>query len=596
MSNQSGHGCNGYVPPGTTEELLRRYALGERHFHSLRLSDADLSGAVLDRADFTFSKFDGTNLSRCSLEGTTLKSVTFYRADLKGVNLRDADLADTQFIEANLSGADLRRAKVKPGMRAQFVDDQYAYWSGIGGTSFSRANLTSALLEDVTWGRVFFYESVLDGARMRGARLDGSIFVRASLAGVSAENSSLVGADFTKARMPNAILRDTVMTGARLEGARANGTQLTDADLAQANLKAADLAGSNLHGARLRGAQLVEANFAQADLRVRDFEETVLDSTCIAGARLDLRASDTWFVLKRRYGGAMSALHLLFVLAFLLPFFVRGLWWSGVGSAQGALLEASTAVRGRALDRAGDFDRSVAAAVSRINRQCDRARADKRLAVLDCRIDTFEVSDDVDQILRSAPEVSQCLAPTCDRWKLANVLLGVDSLHRWPQTDVPLPPIAGKGGWLAAARYEWQRIWPTVREPLLFGTGLLIILYNLLRARLAYEIALLRDQETSAGFTPPRNDVNRLWTLHVRYIRPMMAIAFVVFLWHGFQWLVLTEVWLPRVWSPPDYALGALPGMNAGRPLEAGVSGRDVGPKDPSPSPFGVTDGPNRAK
>lgn len=41
-----------YVPPATVQELLARYAAGERAFPDTELSEADLSGITLDGASF----------------------------------------------------------------------------------------------------------------------------------------------------------------------------------------------------------------------------------------------------------------------------------------------------------------------------------------------------------------------------------------------------------------------------------------------------------------------------------------------------------------------------------------------------------------
>jgi hypothetical protein len=37
-----------YVPPDSTQELLRRYASGERRFPNVDLSDGDFSGVTLE--------------------------------------------------------------------------------------------------------------------------------------------------------------------------------------------------------------------------------------------------------------------------------------------------------------------------------------------------------------------------------------------------------------------------------------------------------------------------------------------------------------------------------------------------------------------
>ena len=69
------------------------------------LSDADLSGADLRRANLSDANLSGADLSDADLSGADLRRANLSDANLSGADLRRADLSD-----ANLSGADLRRA------------------------------------------------------------------------------------------------------------------------------------------------------------------------------------------------------------------------------------------------------------------------------------------------------------------------------------------------------------------------------------------------------------------------------------------------------------------------------------------------------
>ena len=72
-------------PPQSAEELLERYAAGERDFR----------GANLNRA----------NLCEVKLVGATLIGASFTEADLIEADLRGADLRETMFVRTNLSEA-----------------------------------------------------------------------------------------------------------------------------------------------------------------------------------------------------------------------------------------------------------------------------------------------------------------------------------------------------------------------------------------------------------------------------------------------------------------------------------------------------------
>lgn len=82
-----------YRPPTSRAELEKRYANGERLFPETELSDADLSGIVLDGADFErHSWFADADFSGASLRGTS-----FRECNLKCANFSNADLTGTIF-------------------------------------------------------------------------------------------------------------------------------------------------------------------------------------------------------------------------------------------------------------------------------------------------------------------------------------------------------------------------------------------------------------------------------------------------------------------------------------------------------------------
>ncbi len=77
------------------EELLRRYADGERNFVEVDLSRANLSGANLYGADLRNANLSGVDLSGADLRCTRME----------GVNLRDANLECADWHCAEMYGA-----------------------------------------------------------------------------------------------------------------------------------------------------------------------------------------------------------------------------------------------------------------------------------------------------------------------------------------------------------------------------------------------------------------------------------------------------------------------------------------------------------
>lgn len=99
-----------YKPPETREELLQRYASGERNFPRTDVNDADLSGVKLDGASFeSRSWFHDANFAGASLRGTSfrecnIKCASFRHADLVGALFELAAVEDTEFEGAKLAG------------------------------------------------------------------------------------------------------------------------------------------------------------------------------------------------------------------------------------------------------------------------------------------------------------------------------------------------------------------------------------------------------------------------------------------------------------------------------------------------------------
>ena len=94
------------------DELLERYAKGERNLQLADLSGANLRGTNLSGANLRYANLRGTNLSGADLSGANLRYLGLQGADLRNADLSGADLRYTDFRRADLSGADLRDANL----------------------------------------------------------------------------------------------------------------------------------------------------------------------------------------------------------------------------------------------------------------------------------------------------------------------------------------------------------------------------------------------------------------------------------------------------------------------------------------------------
>ncbi|MBE8985736.1 pentapeptide repeat-containing protein [Nostoc sp. LEGE 12450] len=150
----------------TTNEILRRYAMGERNF-----INANLKCAVL-----TSVKLSEINLSYASLSW----------ADLSQANLSKADLTAADLSEANLSGADLNKAYL---MRTN-LNRADLQQTSLRGANLSRANLSEVNLTDAD----------LTGANLSLADLRGAKFHFCNLSGVNLTGAKLIESDLAFAR------------------------------------------------------------------------------------------------------------------------------------------------------------------------------------------------------------------------------------------------------------------------------------------------------------------------------------------------------------------------------------------------------------
>ena len=127
------------------EELLQKYAAGQRQFHSVNLRGIDLQGVNLSEIDFynadlTGADLNDANLSKANLRGTKLVRASFTNANLSelkdchSLNLSWADLSGADLSQANLDGANLKRADLT-GVN-------------IYGATFTNADLTGAIMPD----------------------------------------------------------------------------------------------------------------------------------------------------------------------------------------------------------------------------------------------------------------------------------------------------------------------------------------------------------------------------------------------------------------------------------------------------------------
>lgn len=261
----------------SVQELLEKYAAGERDFAGVNLTEANLSRVHLSRI----------NLSRAILSIANLSGSNLNGADLSYAKLNVARLSGTSLIEANLSGALLNVANL---IRANLTEAELVQAALIRAemirTNLSRANLSEANLNGADLRESKFDRANLNGANLSEADVRGASLVEANLTEANLNGTDLSKADLSGVELRDAELRHANLHRANLCGANLQGANLRWADLSGADLRWADLSDAKLSGANLIGANLSHANLLNTSMVHADLTQTNLMWVHLEGADL----------------------------------------------------------------------------------------------------------------------------------------------------------------------------------------------------------------------------------------------------------------------------------------------------------------------
>jgi uncharacterized protein YjbI with pentapeptide repeats len=197
---------------------------------------ANLTGAVLDDADFSLASFESANLLNASISNTHFESANFNyikSGGLRGTvtyppsnewtirngywlgeyaDLSDASLADAQLIGLKLNNAIFDDADLRSANLSQ---------SNLRYASFDGTDLSSANLENANLQNAWFLEADLSQSNLYLADLSNTLV----------EKTSLVNADLTSAYLSNTRFFESDLTKATLNYATLIMTNLTTSNL-----------------------------------------------------------------------------------------------------------------------------------------------------------------------------------------------------------------------------------------------------------------------------------------------------------------------------------------------------------------------------
>jgi uncharacterized protein YjbI with pentapeptide repeats len=269
------------------EEILKRYAEGDRDFTQVILLEANLSGANLHQANLTEANLSVANLSGSNLSGAKLNRAKLNVTKLSGANLHKANLTEANLNVANLTLADLSEAEMS---QASLIRAEMAR-ADLSGANLSRANLSGADLRDAKLRNAILTDVNLSRADLKWTTLTAANLARANLHATDMSSADFSGADLSNTELRQANLSCTNLCGANLSGANLrwadlSGADLSWADLSEAKLSGANLTGANLTNANLFGTSLVHVDLTRANLMGVDWSGADLSGATLTGAKL----------------------------------------------------------------------------------------------------------------------------------------------------------------------------------------------------------------------------------------------------------------------------------------------------------------------
>ncbi|MEG4403932.1 pentapeptide repeat-containing protein [Microcoleus vaginatus GB2-A3] len=281
------------------QELITKYAAGERDFTAILLCEANLSRIDLSGANFSEAILSLTNMSGTNLSNANMRKAKLNVARLSGANLYKANLSGAILNVANLIRADLREAQL---VEATMIRSELIR-ADLSSANLTGANLSEADLREATLREANLEQADLSGAHLRGASLIAANLERANLHRADLSRADLRGVNLCNAELRQANLSQANLSGADLRGANLrwadlSGANLSGADLDEARLSGANLYGANLSNVNLLNATLVHADLTQANLIHADWVGADLTGAALTGAkiyavsRFDVKADD----------------------------------------------------------------------------------------------------------------------------------------------------------------------------------------------------------------------------------------------------------------------------------------------------------------
>ena len=160
----------------TFEELLKRYAAGERNFAGVDLSynsEEGLRVAILRGINLSEAILDCINIIGVDMSYSNLSRGRIDACWLEDVNLTGANLREARFIEASISGADLTGADLtgadltRTSFRKVNLSEANLTRTRLRYTDIIDSNLTNAVLNISDIDEPFFRNTIMPDGTIR---------------------------------------------------------------------------------------------------------------------------------------------------------------------------------------------------------------------------------------------------------------------------------------------------------------------------------------------------------------------------------------------------------------------------------------------
>ena len=286
--------------PRGQRAIWRFMQFSQRDFAKRLMSDADLTGANLQRCRLILTNFERATLFCADLSDTDARAANFSRADIRGASLRNANLGGANLNDADMRQAVLARADGEQGFRVvgrptgQTAGGDQAYSVDFTNCSMKRAKLASAKLTGANFTGALLQDADLKGANLEGAKFEGAVMTGVDLEQVRLSPGALAkcvvdpSADALKRGLELVHILKAAAQWVVSDGAEGKPGVLDDEDLrplgsalerrrlAAISCKRAcaigvSFVGSQLQGASFEGADLRDADFTDCDLRGASF-------------------------------------------------------------------------------------------------------------------------------------------------------------------------------------------------------------------------------------------------------------------------------------------------------------------------------------